>query len=487
MDQQIKQQGNTILIVDFNTQEILKPIGAQFFSFEFNADTVQFVDSSHIREVTTINLSELYDGQGALLSTEALALAYLSSFQLGPAPGGAVDSVTGDGVDNTDPNNPVITYPTPTNIGLGNVDNTSDANKPVSTATQMAIDSAVVGLFDDKGNYNALTNTPDLDASPSGILKGDVYTTNVAGTFFTQPLEIGDVLRALQDNPTLLIHWAITQTNLDAPSIKSLYESNADTNAYTDADKNKTDFITVTQAVDLDTIESDTATNNAKKSAHVLYIFPNGTPVTQREKLVFTGNVNLADASNITYGPHTLVTIEDTTNTGEVTGTGALTLDPTAVSNKTLKSTLAGTEEILINDGGTLKKTTSQDIADLGAGAGFSIWRLAYANNSAETTGTSYDVVSDLIFGGTTALGIPTEIKALIEMTGATNMDIRIFDMSNSLVIVEKLGNVVNTPTIVDLGALSNLSTLQAVWQVQVKRTGGTGSSRARVHALQIT
>jgi hypothetical protein len=59
---------------------------------------------------------------------------------------GGVQSVTGDGVDNTDPLNPVLTFPTPSDIGLGNVDNTSDANKPISSATQTALDSKVFSL-----------------------------------------------------------------------------------------------------------------------------------------------------------------------------------------------------------------------------------------------------------------------------------------------------------------------------------------------------
>ena len=100
---------------------------------------------------------------------------------------------------------------------------------------QTLIDTAVVGLFDDKGNYDASTNTPDLDTAPAGVKKGDVYTVSVAGVFFTATVEVGDVLRALQDNPTALGHWAIVQTNLDAPSVKTMYESNANTNAYTDA------------------------------------------------------------------------------------------------------------------------------------------------------------------------------------------------------------------------------------------------------------
>ena len=46
------------------------------------------------------------------------------------------------------------------------------------------VDSAVVGLLDYKGAYNASTNSPDLDTTPSGILKGDTYTVTVAGTFY---------------------------------------------------------------------------------------------------------------------------------------------------------------------------------------------------------------------------------------------------------------------------------------------------------------
>lgn len=55
----------------------------------------------------------------------------------------ALQSLTGDGVDNTDPLNPVMTFPTPSEIGLGNVDNTSDEDKPVSIIQQDSLDSKV--------------------------------------------------------------------------------------------------------------------------------------------------------------------------------------------------------------------------------------------------------------------------------------------------------------------------------------------------------
>tara|TARA_R110002049_G_scaffold4063_3_gene29323 strand:- start:5701 stop:9123 length:3423 start_codon:yes stop_codon:yes gene_type:complete len=68
--------------------------------------------------------------------------------------------------------------------------------------------------------------------------------------------------------------------------------------------------------------------------------------------------------------------VTNATHTGDVTGATNLTIDPTAISGKTLKSTLIGTEEVLVNDAGTIKKTTAQDIADLGGG-GASVYQSA--------------------------------------------------------------------------------------------------------------
>lgn len=89
------------------------------------------------------------------------------------------------------------------------------------------------------GGYDASTNTPDLDTAPSGIDQGDMYTVTVAGTFFTTDVEVGDLIIAEQNNPTLEAHWTIVNKNLDAASIKVAYESNVDTNAFTDAEQTK--------------------------------------------------------------------------------------------------------------------------------------------------------------------------------------------------------------------------------------------------------
>lgn len=151
-----------------------------------------------------------------------------------------------DGLDSTD----LVKVADTTLVGTGfflDEDNmvSDDATKvPSQQSVKKYVDDSVIGLFTDKGNYDASTNTPDLDVSPSGILKGDVYVVSVAGVFFTENVEVGDVLRSLQDSPTALAHWARTQANLDAASVKTLYESNADTNALTDARAAKVDALT---------------------------------------------------------------------------------------------------------------------------------------------------------------------------------------------------------------------------------------------------
>lgn len=186
--------------------------------------------------------------------------------------GGAVTSVAGKTGD--------VTL-TKTDVGLSNVDNTADANKPVSTAQAAAdiavlnaaaadatakanaaqaasdpagtasaavaghtaatdahgdrafasaadaailstarayADSLVVGLVDDRGNYNASGNTfPASGGSGTAgaVLKGDLWTVSVAGTLGGVAVTPGDLVRALVDAPgQTAANWAITENNI---------------------------------------------------------------------------------------------------------------------------------------------------------------------------------------------------------------------------------------------------------------------------------
>lgn len=61
---------------------------------------------------------------------------------------------------------------TKSDVGLGNADNTSDANKPVSTATQTALnlkaDTSSLSAVATSGNYNDLANRPTFPTAGTG-------------------------------------------------------------------------------------------------------------------------------------------------------------------------------------------------------------------------------------------------------------------------------------------------------------------------------
>lgn len=65
---------------------------------------------------------------------------------------------------------------TPTSIGLGNVDNTSDLNKPVSTATQTAIATAITNSVKDKYDLAVTTTTGTANANTCQVFKIDNTT-----------------------------------------------------------------------------------------------------------------------------------------------------------------------------------------------------------------------------------------------------------------------------------------------------------------------
>jgi hypothetical protein len=115
-----------------------------------------------------------------------------------------------------------------TSLLINNVDNTSDANKPVSTAQAAAdtntlnsaktyADGLVVGLWDDRGNYSAATNVfPSAGGSGAGgaILKGDIWTISAVGTLGVA-VSLGDTVRALSDAPVQVVgSWSIAEGNL---------------------------------------------------------------------------------------------------------------------------------------------------------------------------------------------------------------------------------------------------------------------------------
>jgi len=87
----------------------------------------------------------------------------------------------------------------------------------------IALLSDLVTLWDDRGNYNASSNTfPSNGGSgvSGAILKGDIWTISVAGTLGGVNVGTGDTVRALVDNPsTTLSNWAFGESVLNAVTL----------------------------------------------------------------------------------------------------------------------------------------------------------------------------------------------------------------------------------------------------------------------------
>ena len=55
-------------------------------------------------------------------------------------------------------------------------------------------------------------------------------------------------------------------------------------------------------------------------------------------------------------------------------------------------------------------------------------------------------------------------------------MDVRVYDVENSLVVAEVLGVSLPYPSMVDLGSISNVSQDRAIWELQYRRASGSGN-----------
>lgn len=91
------------------------------------------------------------------------------------------------------------------------------------TLVKTYIDNSVAGGLIYQGGYNAATNSPDLDSSPSSdIKKGWAYTVTADGSFFAEQVRVGDLLIAEVDAPTALTDWTTVQNNVDLANLTTV-------------------------------------------------------------------------------------------------------------------------------------------------------------------------------------------------------------------------------------------------------------------------
>jgi len=131
-------------------------------------------------------------------------------------------------IDATDPANPIFNLPTASALNRGALSSGdwSAFNAKASAASVVAAEAAakayadllVVGLWDDRGNYDASGNTyPAAGGSgvAGAIVKGDIWTVSVAGVLGGVAVGLGDTVRALVDAPAQVAgNWAIAENNI---------------------------------------------------------------------------------------------------------------------------------------------------------------------------------------------------------------------------------------------------------------------------------
>ena len=99
-----------------------------------------------------------------------------------------------------------------------------------------------------------------------------------------------------------------------------------------------------------------------------------------------------------------------------------------------------------------------------------------------EVSASSYTVAARCVFPGSSLVTL-TKVLATCSTSGGTNMNIRVYDLTNSLVICEKTAITDVTTALHDLGAISNVPSAQAIFEIQYSIAGG-GANRARCSSV---
>jgi hypothetical protein len=102
------------------------------------------------------------------------------------------------------------------------------------------------------------------------------------------------------------------------------------------------------------------------------------------------------------------------------------------------------------------------------------------------TSSTSYYSANAFMFHGSDDIGVPESICVICGILDATSLDVRVYDVTNNAVIAELTGETIDYPACLDMGTLSNIPQLKAIWEVQIRKASGGGQKEVGVASLHM-
>ena len=194
-------------------------------------------------------------------------------------------------------------------VGQVTIPSTPSASTDAASKNYVDTQLAGSGVLIFQGGYNAATNTPDLDSSPSAsIKKGWSYVVTADGSFFTEQVRVGDFLIANDDSPTALSDWTTVQSNIDLADLTTVGIGNVNASAAAALDGLSVAYSSGTATIGLD-VPSLTDLSATPASGDSLIIYD--TSASQNKEITVA---NLLSGSN---GDNTFATT--------ISATGAVT------------------------------------------------------------------------------------------------------------------------------------------------------------------
>jgi len=217
---------------------------------------------------------------------------------------------------------------TKSDVGLSNVDNTSDTNKPVSSATQTALDakatSSSLSTVATSGSYADLSNTPSIptgisdlsDVATAGATSGQVLKYN--GSNWIPGTDVGGAGAGSTNLSTSVNATTVSiasDTGTDATIVSA---SGTNAGILTSSDKSKLDGIASGAQV-------NTVTSVASKTGAVTLLkgdigLANVDNTSDATKPVSTATQTALDGKSSTSHTHALNNLSDVSTSGVTSG-----------------------------------------------------------------------------------------------------------------------------------------------------------------------